>query len=204
MNYGSSSDTRWMKNIFLGLAAAACVAVASPAYADDDDTREHRRRSDDDDGGGRRDNDKSKTHIAVDFDFATAIDAPTSKAGGGGALRLGQEFDLLLISLTPEFGGSYHAFGGDDRTKLYTGFLGGRLAVGKIIEPSIFAHLGLGHISGTETRTAPVMDGGIALDLTLLPLIDLGVHGSYNVMLPRDDGSAFKYLILGAHAALVF
>lgn len=192
-----------LQKLFFCLAAAACVAVTTPARADDEDTRERPRRYDDDDGGSRRDHDKSKTHIAVDFDFNTAIDAPTTEAGGGGALRLGQEFDLFLVSLTPEFGGSYHAFGGDDRTKLYTGFLGGRFSVGKIIEPSIFAHLGVGHVSGLERRTAPVMDGGLALDFTLLPLIDLGVHGSYNVMLPRQDGSALKFVILGAHAALV-
>jgi hypothetical protein len=192
--------------ILFGLAAATCVAITStPARADDDDSGARRARSDDDDGGSsRRDNDKSKTHIALDVDFATAIDAPVTKAGGGGALRLGQEFDLLLISLTPEFGGSYHAFGGDDETKLYAGFLGGRLAIGKIVEPSLFAHVGVGHVKGLEeTRTAPMIDGGLAIDFTLLPLIDLGLHGAYNVLLPGDDASALKYVTLGAHVALV-
>lgn len=193
----------WMKSLVLGLAATACVVATSPARADDYDSRERSRRSDDDDGPSRKDRDKSKTHIAVDFDFSTAVDAPATKSGGGGALRLGQEFDLLLVSLTPEFGGSYHGFGGNDETKLYTGFLGGRLALGKIVEPSLFGHVGVGRLEGVEKRTAPVMDGGLAIDFTLLPLIDLGVHGAYNVMLPRDDGSALKYVTLGAHAALV-
>jgi hypothetical protein len=199
MPHSCSFDSAWIGKILFGLAAAACVTVATPARADDDDAR----RSDDHSGRSRRDRDNTRTHIAVDFDFATAIDAPATKAGGGGALRLGQEFDLFLVSLTPEFGGSYHAFGGDGETKLYTGFLGGRLAVGKIIEPSIFAHVGVGHVKGFESRTAPVMDGGLALDFTLLPLIDLGMHGAYNVMLPRDDGSSLKYVTLGVHAALV-
>jgi hypothetical protein len=192
--------------VLLGLATVACVAIASPARADDDDAGSRSRRDDDESGSrrSRKDDDKSKTHIAVDFDFNTAIDAPATKTGGGGALRLGQEFDLLLVSLTPEFGGSYHAFGGDDKTKLYTGFLGGRLAVGKIIEPSLFAHVGVGHIDGAERRTAPVIDGGLAIDFTLLPLIDLGVHGAYNVMMPRDNGSALKFVTLGLQAALVF
>lgn len=185
----------------MGLATVACVATAGPARADDDGRE---RRYEDDDGRSRRDRDKSKTHIAVDFDFSTSIDAPRTDSGGGGAVRLGQEFDLFLVSLIPELGGSYHGFGGDGNTKLYRGFLGGRLAVGKIIEPSIFAHLGVGRLEGVEERTAPVMDGGLAIDFTLLPLIDLGVHGAYNVMLPRDDGTAFKFVTLGAHAALVF
>jgi len=197
MKEGSSCGRHFIRNIVLGLASVACVVATSPARAD-----EYSRRSDDD-GGSRRDHDKSRTHIAVDFDYSTALDAPATKSGGGGALRFGQEFDLLLISLTPELGGSYHGFGGSDDAKLYTGFLGGRLAVGKIVEPSIFGHLGLGRLEGNEKRTAPVMDAGLAVDFTLLPLIDLGVHGAYNVMLPRDDGSSLKYLTLGAHAALV-
>lgn len=165
-------------------ALAAAVLAASPALADD---REHGRM-----------------HIAVDFDFGSALDAPGSNSGGGGALRLGREFDLLLVSLIPELGGSYHSFGDDARTKIYTGFVGGRLAVGKVIEPSIFAHVGVGRADGYQTRTAPVLDGGLAIDFTLLPLIDLGVHGGYNVMLPGDDVGALKYVTLGAQAALVF
>lgn len=180
-------------------AVLASLAAATPARAEE--TRRSER--DEDERPSRKDNDKSKTHIAVDFDFGTALDAPDTKAGGGGALRLGQEFDLLLISLTPEFGGGYHAFGGNDETRLYSGFVGGRLAVGKIVEPSVFAHLGLAHTNGLENRTAPIMDAGLAVDLTLLPLIDLGFHAGYNAMFPRDDGSALKFVTIGAQAALV-
>ena len=184
------------KSLLLSSLALGCLTIALPAHADDDYRDDDRRES-------RRDNDKSKTHIAVDFDFGSALDTPETSSGGGGAVRLGQEFDLFLVSLTPEMGGSYHAFGGDRETKIYEGFLGGRLAVGKIVEPSIFAHLGVGRVTGLETRTAPVMDAGLAVDFTLLPLIDLGVHGAYNTMLPRDDGSSLEFLTLGAHAALV-
>ena len=55
----------------------------------------------------------------------------------------------------------------------------------------------------TLETLAPVIDAGLALDFTLLPLIDLGVHGAYNTMFPRDDGSSLEFLTLGAHAALV-
>jgi len=186
--------------LLLGFLGLASVCVALPARADDNG----RRDSYDDERSGRRDSDRvGKTHIALDFDFGSALDAPETKDGGGGALRLGQKFDLLLVSLTPELGGSYHTFGGRDDTKIYTGFVGGRLGVGKILEPSIFGHVGVGHVRGIETRTAPVIDGGLALDFTLLPLIDLGVHGGYNVMLPSNDVNAVKFFTLGAQAALV-
>ena len=32
---------------------------------------------------------------------------------------------------------------------------------------------------------------------------DLGLHAGYNAMFPRDDGSALKFVTLGAHAAIV-
>jgi hypothetical protein len=47
------------------------------------------------------------------------------------------------------------------------------------------------------------MDAGLAIDFTLLPLIDLGLHAGYNAMFPRDDGSALKFVTLGAQAAIV-
>jgi len=186
----------------LGLLAVASLAVAVPARADDD-PRGRRDYGDDDDRPSRHDHDRSKLHIALDFDFDTALDAPQTNNGGGGALRIGQKYDLLLVSFTPELGGSLHSFGGDEQTKLYEGFLGGRFGVGKILEPSIYGHVGVGHVHGFETRTAPVLDTGLALDFTLLPLIDLGLHGGYNVMLPRNDDSALKFFTLGAQAALV-
>jgi hypothetical protein len=168
-----------------------------------DDGRQHADGRDEGDRDSDDDRDDSNTNIALDFDFGAALDQPRAKSGGGGALRIGQELDLFLISLTPELGGSYHAFGGDDKTRIYGGFLGGRLAVGKIVEPAIFAHAGVARVEGFESRTAPTLDGGLALDFTLLPLLDLGVHGAYNVILPRDEGSSFEFLTLGAHAALV-
>ncbi|RYZ08351.1 MAG: hypothetical protein EOO73_07830 [Myxococcales bacterium] len=173
------------KKVLFGLLGAATWMVATPALA----------------AGGRG---AGKTHIAVDFDFTTAVDEDSTDSGGGGALRLGQKYDLLLVSLTPELGGGYHGFGGGSDAKLYSGFIGGRLGIGKIIEPSVFGHVGLGRLEGVAPRTAPLLDAGVALDLTILPLIDLGLHGAYNVMMPKDDGTALKFVTLGAHAALVF
>jgi hypothetical protein len=179
----------------LALLGAVCTTLAAPTLAHADDSDEGSR--------SRRDRDGTRTHIAVDFDFGGAIDEPGAESGGGGAIRLGQELDLFLVSLTPELGGSYHSFTGDADNRLYAGFLGGRLGFGKIIEPSIFAHVGVGHLNGVGSRTAPLMDGGLAIDLTILPLIDLGVHGGYNVLFARADSGALDFYTLGAHAALV-
>jgi hypothetical protein len=173
--------------LFCVALSAASTSYAGVARADDDD----------DDKIGR-------THIGVDFDFNTALDTPNVETGGGGALRLGRQLNLLLIKLTPELGGGYHAFSGNGDPRVYSGFIGGRLGVGAVIEPSIYGHVGLAHVSGPASRTAPILDAGVALDFTLLPLIDLGLHAGYNAMLPRDNGSTLKFLTLGAQAALVF
>ncbi|HVY25964.1 MAG TPA: hypothetical protein VHB79_05405 [Polyangiaceae bacterium] len=174
--------------LLFGLGAGiASLTWASNACADDDD-----------------DHKVGRTTIGLDVDFNTLVDTSRDESGGGGALRVGRQLGLILIKLTPELGGSYHAFSGQGDAHLYSGFVGGRLGFGAVIEPSIYGHVGLAHISGFESRTAPLLDAGLAVDLTLLPLIDLGLHAGYNVMLPRENDPAFKFVTLGAQAALVF
>jgi hypothetical protein len=153
---------------------------------------------DDDDGG--------KTTLALDLEYAGPIDEGEVKGGSGGAVRLGRQADLVLVSLTGEIGGSYHGFGGTPDVTVYRGFLGGRLQVGKILEPGIYGHLGVGKLNADpgDSRTAPTFDAGLFLDLTVLPLVDLGLHAGYDTVLGSGDAPAFDYWVAGAHAALVF
>jgi hypothetical protein len=146
-------------------------------------------------------------HFAGDFDLGEVIDDPLTD-GIGGALRYGREFELAFLSLRSEAGGSYRSFSdatdaSDETLRIYSGFFGGRLAVGKIVEPSIFSHVGVAWLRGIERRTAPVFDAGAALDFTLIPLVEVGVHGTYNMIPAINDDSAKSWLLLGAHAALV-
>lgn len=201
MTITNKLKSRFRNWLSCGLLGGAAACISSTARADD--TAPGAASSHDRDSGDSDDDDDSSTHVAVDLDVGAAIDEPGTSTGAGGALRIGQELDLFLISLTPELGGSYHAFRGDDETRMYGGFVGGRLALGKVIEPAIFAHVGVAHVRGAESRTAPTLDGGLALDLTLLPLIDLGVHGGYNVMFPGRQDESLHFVTLGAHAALV-
>jgi hypothetical protein len=142
--------------------------------------------------------------LALDLDFTGAIDETGVGAGTGGALRFGRKFDLMVLSLTPEIGGSYHTFSGSAEASEYSGFLGARLGFGKILEPGVFAHGGVAHLSAWGIDdTAPAVDAGVFLDLTLLPILDIGVHAAYNAILP-DGGEAFDWYRLGAHVALGF
>lgn len=142
--------------------------------------------------------------LALDLDFVGGIDETGVGAGTGGALRFGRKFDLMVLSLTPEIGGSYHTFSGSAEASEYSGFLGARLGFGKVLEPGVFAHVGVAHLSSWGIDdTAPAVDAGIFLDLTVLPILDLGVHAAYNAILP-DGEDAFDWYRLGAHVALGF
>ena len=144
--------------------------------------------------------------IGVDLDYTNAIDEPQVGSGSGFNVRLGYKLDLLVVQFTPEIGGAYHGFSGDAGAKLTQGIVGGRVAFGKILEPGIYAHLGYGHLSDTlgNSHSGATGDAGLTLDLTLLPFVDLGVHGGYNGMLKSGDYPAFDSYIVGVHGALIF
>ncbi len=189
-------STIYTKSKFVLLVSLTSVAFAT-CFAGSAEAREDRA----DEGSS----DRSKTVLAFDLDFVASLGAPGADIGGGGAVRLGRKMDLILVSLTPEIGGSYDRFNGLNNDRIYRGFIGARLGFGKIIEPSVFAHIGVGRFdANVASHTAPVFDAGIALDLTFLPLINLGAHASYNTLFSQGDYSSFNWLALGLHAALVF
>lgn len=148
----------------------------------------------------------SGTAIGVDIDYTNGINEPAVSSGTGFNVRLGYKLDLLVLQLTPEIGGGYHTFSGDLSPKFSQGIVGGRLQFGKVLEPGLYAHLGYGHLSaaGFDGHSGATADAGVTLDLTLLPLLDVGVHGGYNGMLKSGDYSAFDTYVLGVHGALIF
>jgi hypothetical protein len=148
----------------------------------------------------------SGTAIGVDLDYTNGINEPHVGSGTGFNVRLGYKLDLLVLQLTPEIGGAYHTFSGDLSPRFSQGIVGGRLQFGKILEPGLYAHLGYGHLSSDhfDSYSGATADAGLTLDLTLLPLLDVGVHAGYNGMLKSGDRPAFDSYVLGAHAALVF
>jgi hypothetical protein len=141
--------------------------------------------------------------ISGDLDYAGELSGREAGIGGGGALRAGAQLDLVVATLIIEAGGSYHDFGGDDEVSVGRGLVGGEVRIGKILEPGLFAHVGVGHLSGVGAFTAPAIDVGLALDLTLIPLIDIGAHVAYNALLGNEERDGFSWLTAGLHAALV-
>ncbi len=156
-------------------------------------------------GASREAHASSGTSIGVDLDYTHAISEQGVGSGSGFNGRLGYKLDLLLAQITPEVGFAYHSFAGVQDAKFTQGIVGGRLAFGKILEPGVYAHVGYGHLSeDIGSHSGPTLDAGVTLDLTLLPFIDLGVHGGYNGMLAANNYPAFDTYVLGIHGALVF
>jgi hypothetical protein len=139
--------------------------------------------------------------ITGDLDYAADLSQRELGGGAGGGLRAGAQLDLVAVTLIAEGGGSYHDFGDD--TEVLRGILGGEVRVGKLLEPGLFAHVGIGRATGASELTAPTVDVGLALDLTLLPLVDLGAHVAYVTLIGGPSDEDFSYVLAGLHAALV-
>ncbi len=125
-------------------------------------------------------------------------------SGVGVALRLGKRFSIPFVHAALELKGGFDSYGGARDASVYTGLAGARFGIGEIIRPSAYAHVGIGHVdfgpNVLEDDTRAAADVGLALDLTLLPLLDLGVHGEYGALVGAD----FDWLRFGVHAMLVF
>ncbi len=130
--------------------------------------------------------------------------------GIGVDIYLGKRFDLKVLTLDAELSGGVQALSGEPELRAQRLVAGGRVGLGAVIRPIAFAHLGVGQVSyeppvGSRlTRSGLAADVGVGLDFTLLPLLDIGVHASYNVIELRDRDDAFKSVVAGGHLTLVF
>jgi hypothetical protein len=141
------------------------------------------------------------TRLAFDLDYTNGLVSDVG-SGMGGAVRFGREYDLLILSLTPEFMGSLDKFAEPGNELAYAGLAGGRATIGKVVEPGVFAHVGAGHADlPGDGLTGLALDLGLTLDITLIPAVDFGVHAAYDSVSWGDQGT-FDWYRLGAHIAL--
>ncbi|MGC4095456.1 MAG: hypothetical protein QM756_47530 [Polyangiaceae bacterium] len=78
--------------------------------------------------------------LGLDLEATFPGDTPNAEHGWGGGLRFGNEWNLVLVKFTPEIMGNYHAFGGDSEATQWGVMAGGRVGVGLLLQPSVFAH----------------------------------------------------------------
>src|SRR6187402_778032 len=119
----------------------------------------------------------AQNELSLDAEAAFPSDE-SHDTGWGGGVRFGHEWDLVLISLTPEIGANYHAFGGAPDAESFAVVAGGRVGISFVLKPSAFLHAGVGHFGydtalGDVSQTSLAYEAGLALDLTMLPVIDI-------------------------------
>ncbi len=182
------------------LGACPSVATAGPARADEE--HEH------DEGGG------ADLDIGGDVEGAAVVETPHTVANnslGGGTgfkVRVGEQVHVPLIRLVPEVAyGFQHFFAVDDSGTAYDWnthrvIAGLRLGLGESLVPTIYGHVGYGWRM-TDDPTVPqvggvAVDGGLALDLRLIPHLGLGVHGEYAMIDARPYVP--QWIAIGLHA----
>ncbi|HTM43403.1 MAG TPA: hypothetical protein VL137_00535 [Polyangiaceae bacterium] len=154
------------------------------------------------------------TPVALDLHYL----APLSKgsgvdSGAGVAVRIGQRFRPAPWVVTPELALAYDSFGGLAEARAYRGLAGLRLGYDfPALRPGLFAHGGVARVtyspllSPGADHTSFTYDLGAFLDVTLLPLVNVGAHLGYNQALKKgsNSGTGLKWLALGLHAEIVF
>jgi hypothetical protein len=155
-----------------------------------------------------RDDKKGRTTtISGDLDYAHSAGSGIG-SGWGFGVRIGQRFHAPLVALDPEIGFTLHDFNKGLEPTMYRGILGLRLGLLEIVRPGIYGHVGIGRANfGTASdlsHTAFTYDFGAFLDFTLIPLLDIGLHASYDGIVSGDNVDSIQWLTAGLHAALVF
>jgi hypothetical protein len=150
------------------------------------------------------------TPVALDLHYV----APTSKGADGGAGvagRIGQRFGSKPWVITPELQLAYETFGGLFEPRLYRGLGGLRVGYDIVaVRPGLYAHGGIARSAFDDIaarglgHTAFTYDVGAFLDVTLLPLVNVGAHVAFNQMLDGNNGKdGVKWFAIGLHAELV-
>jgi len=153
----------------------------------------------------------AESTLGVDLNFNDANDLSDTQ-GAGVDVYFGPRMDLKLLDLTTELSLGFHDFGGELDPAVYRLMAGGRLGIPFVIRPSVFAHLGVGHLRFNDPLGADERDGrtnlaadvGAALDLSIIPAVDLGIQVSYNVVAGDDNNAAFDWMLAGAHVVFIF
>ena len=170
----------------LGAGALSSLLHAPEALADDD----------------------SSIVIGADGDLGIAPDGEEVTGGGGGALRLGLEKEVLaILYFRPELGAHYHDFGGERAPTLWRGIGGLRVGLDFLLRVGAFAHGGYASFDSPvadESRKAFTYDVGAELGLGLLPLLNLGIHYAYVSIASGDAERSFDFSLFGVHVELVF
>jgi hypothetical protein len=154
---------------------------------------------------------RADTYLGLDAGVAVPIPesfAVEPKTGPSVSLRLGYRLPVPVLYVSGEILGSWQNFPQDEAPqRVLSGRAGIRAGFDAAIAVKLFGHIGYSNLAGEGSDFVVEADGlswdaGLALDFTLLPVIDFGVHGAY-VTLMNDNGD-INWVEAGVHAELSF
>lgn len=141
--------------------------------------------------------------LGAELDGGTPIATPGYSTGLGFVGSLGYRIGLGPVFLQPEAQGSYMTFPGTAVAGHATRILGGgRLGLGRLVQPTIFGHAGIGWVASGVN--GPAADVGFALGFKLIPYLRFGLQAAYNVVTIVNDPRTLKWISYGAHAGIEF
>ena len=144
--------------------------------------------------------------IGVDADGAVPVNTNLVNGGGGFGVRLGEEFHVPLLRITPEVEYGYmHLFASEAPSDWTTHRVAGglRLGIGELVVPFAFAHAGYGWRATPDNSFGGdglAIDAGAGLDLNL-GFISVGGHAGYATIAAQP--ATPQWVILGIDASLV-
>jgi hypothetical protein len=140
--------------------------------------------------------------VSVDIDYAVPVESGPISEGFGAALHFGPRLDMGILQMTTELGFGAHGF---SDVVAYRGVLGTRLGFGALIRPTVYGHLGVGHVdwSTTSDLTHLTLDVGGALDFKVAPVLELGAHLGYNYVFGNGSVGSFGFLAIGGHLTVL-
>ena len=187
LNLGSS-----LRTLALGAALGSLGSLSSPAIVSAQDTTARSPEGAED--LPRRE--PRALQLALDGSYGAGGSSDLD-LGGGGALRVGEIFPFRWASLIPEVGVDVFGFSGVHPAKVFGGFAGGRLRIGRGLEPGVFAHAGVTGVRWRDDYAAPTVDVGLCVDLTFIPKLLLGVQGEYKSTISSGGHAALSWYTMG-------
>ena len=134
--------------------------------------------------------------VGVHTEAASPLSAEDA-LGTGFSGTVGYGFDPALVEVIPEVGATW-----DAQSRRFLPRVGGRVMVGKVVEPGVYAHA----VMADGLSLAPGRagwDAGALLDLTAIPHLDVGVHAGV-LALPGATDRPDTHLTAGLHLGVVF
>lgn len=150
--------------------------------------------------------------LGLELNYSEAVDQFQTGKGGGVDVRVGPRLELWRFQLTPELSAGLHDFGGFLSPTVLRALLGSKVALDLDlgVKPTLFAHFGVGRLrydalesAERDAATGMASDFGASLDVNVLPMLDVGIQGSYNVVGLESGSARFDWVQVGGHVTVI-